>query len=165
MIEDAHMDDTKLETFNDYNLPGRLFAVFVVTLCSFGLGLFLTWVSSLNPFLDSSMTDWPSIIFTGLLTLTGAYLGVKQILLKPVLMETGVDWKFLVASAAHEGTYFLESGDILCGTLSFTSPKKMRGIRLVASVRGEPSARTDSTIAPRYISKRRSVLAKDPDRL
>src|SRR5262249_20645553 len=29
----------------------------------------------------------------------------------------------------------------------------------------ERSARTDSTIGPRYISKRRSVLAKDPNRL
>jgi hypothetical protein len=138
MIEIAHMDDPKLETSNDYNLPGRLFAVFVVTLCSFGIGLFLTWVSSLNPIWGGPMTDWPSVIFTGLATLTGACFGVKQFLLKPVLMETGVDWKFLVASAAHEGTHFLESGDILRGTLSFTSPKKMRGIRLVASVRGEP---------------------------
>jgi YD repeat-containing protein len=56
-------------------------------------------------------------------TLTGACCGVKQILLKPVLMETGVDWKFLVAGAAHEGTYFLESGDILCGTLSFNGTR------------------------------------------
>ncbi len=138
MIEIAHMEDPKLETFNDYNLPGRLFAVFVVTLCSFVLGLFLTWVSSLNPFLGGSMTDWPSFMLTGLVTLGGACCGVKQILLKPVLGETGVDWKFLAASAAHEGTYFLESGAILRGTLTFTSPKKMRGIRLVASVRGEP---------------------------
>jgi hypothetical protein len=138
MIEIAPMDDPKLETSNDYNLPGRLFAVFVVTLFSFGIGLLLTWVASLNPFLDASMTDWPSIIFTGLMTLTSAYLGVKQLLLKPILMETGVDWKFLVASPAHEGTHFLESGDVLRGTLSFISPKKMRGIRLVASVRGEP---------------------------
>jgi hypothetical protein len=84
------------------------------------------------------MTDWPAVILMGLVTLGGACVGVKHLLLKPVLMETAVDWKFLVTSAAHEGTHFLESGDILRGTLSFTSPNKMRGIRLVASVRGEP---------------------------
>jgi hypothetical protein len=132
------MDDPKLEAFNDYNLPGRVFAVFVVALCSFGLGLFLTWVSSLNPIWGGPMTDWPAVIFMALVTLAGAGIGVKHLLLKPVLMETGVDWKFLVASAAHEGTHFLESGAILRGTLSFASPKKMRGIRLVASVCGEP---------------------------
>ena len=95
------MDDPKLETFNDYNLPGRLFAVFVVALCSFGLGLFLTWVSSLNPIWGGPMTDWPAVIFMALLTLAGAGIGVKHLLLKPVLMETGVDWKFLVASAVR----------------------------------------------------------------
>ena len=138
MIEIGHMDDPNLETSNDYHLSWRLFAVFVVALCSFGLGLFLSWVSSLNPIWGGPMTDWPAVSFMGLMTLAGAGIGVKHILLKPVLIETGVDWKFLVAGAAHEGTHFLESGDILRGTLSFASPKKMRGIRLVASVSGEP---------------------------